>query len=105
MQITLKRDNDDLIVHVDGLLSFHHHREGDELIAGISKALADYKPKQIRFDLSKTQSLDSHWLGIFIRIFRRAKEQQVTMSIEKASADVRRLFSIVQIDRIIEIRA
>ncbi|MGB4101713.1 MAG: STAS domain-containing protein [Alphaproteobacteria bacterium] len=105
MHITLKRDNDDLIVQVDGLLSFHHHREGDELIDGISKAITDYKPKHLRFDMSKTLSLDSHWLGIFIRIFRRAKEQQIGMSIEKASADVQRLFSIVQIDRIIEVRA
>ncbi|MEQ1652290.1 MAG: STAS domain-containing protein, partial [Hyphomicrobium sp.] len=96
MQITLEHDGTDLIVHIDGLLSFHHHREGDELIEGITKAMVEHKPKNIRFDLSKTQSLDSHWLGIFIRIFRRAKEKQVAMSIEKASADVRRLFSIVQ---------
>jgi anti-anti-sigma factor len=103
MHITLARDHSDLIIHIDGVLSFHHYLEGDELIDGIRAAIAQQKPTIIRFDLSKTQSLDSHWLGTFIRIFRRAKEQQIDMIIEHASADVRRLFSLVQIDRIITI--
>lgn len=103
MQITLARDHSDLIIHIEGALSFHHYLEGDELINGIDSAVTQQRPSTIRFDLSNTQSLDSHWLGTFIRIYRRAREQKIDMVIVNASADVRRLFTLVQIDRIIPI--
>lgn len=82
-----------------GIGTIEEAEDGEQGLAAAQRL----NPDIIRFDLSKTQSLDSHWLGTFIRIFRRAKEQQIDMIIEHASADVRRLFSLVQIDRIITI--
>lgn len=105
MPIAIHHANNELIIAIDGLLTFHQHEDGDKLINQISDAMAEHKPRAIRLNLSKTQSLDSHWLGVLIRLFRRAKEKNIDLTIDHASADIRRLLGLVQIDRIIEIRS
>lgn len=104
LNIRIATEGKDLVIHMEGILSFHHHREGDDLIETISNALDTQKPQAVRFNLSKVESLDSHWLSVLIRVLRRSKEKNIDMTVDHPSPEVKRLFEIVQMDRVISIR-
>lgn len=48
--------------------------------------------------------MDSHRLGVLIRILRRVKEKSAAFVIEKPNKDICKFFDIVELNRIAEIR-
>lgn len=104
MAFTFKRDNTDLVVDVEGSLTFHQHREGEQLVYQIATLVDRGEVTSVHMNFDKVERMDSHWLGVLIRILRRVKERGASFVIEKPNKDISRLFEIVELDRITEIR-
>lgn len=105
MPFVFKRENEDLVVYISGALTFHQHAEGEQLVYQITKLVDDGEVSSVRMNFSEVLRMDSHWLGVLIRILRRAREKQAQFVIEKPGLNVRRLFDMVELNRIAEIRA
>lgn len=105
MAFQFRQDGQDLIVQVSGLLTFHQHREGEQLVYQVTTLLDQGKANCVKINFAKVQRMDSHWLGVLIRILRRVKEKQARLIIEHPSAEVRRLFEVSELNRIAEIVA
>jgi len=97
------RTGDAVTVAFSGLLTFHDHDAGDRLVDVLAEQMADEGVHAVRFDLARVEALDSHWLGVFIRVLRKAREHDVRLEMVRPSADVRRLFQIVELDRVLTI--
>lgn len=102
MNVSVARQGSDITATFEGMLTFHDHAAGERLLADVDRLIGD-KVSDIRFDLSRVNGLDSHWLGIFIRMLRRARETGARLVMEKPCPDVRRLFAVVELDRVLEI--
>jgi anti-anti-sigma factor len=97
------RRGDTVTVSFSGLLTFHDHDAGDRLVDDLAGHMADEDVHVVRFELANVEALDSHWLGVFIRVLRKARENDVRLEMVRPSADVRRLFQIVELDRVLTI--
>lgn len=58
------------------------------------------EPKNLVFDLEKLEYLDSTGLGAFISIFKNLKEENHSITIVNAKPNIRKLFTITELDRI-----
>ena len=105
MAFKFKIEGNDLIVYVSGSLTFHLHREGEQLVYQISTLLDKGDIKNVHLNFSDVQRMDSHWLGVLIRVLRRVREHKAEFIIEKPNHDISRLFDMVELSRITEIRA
>lgn len=94
----------DLTVCLSGTLTFHQHNEGEQLIYQITTLVDRGEIDKVHLNFADTQRIDSHWLGVLIRILRRVKEKNAELIIENPNRDVSRLFGIVELHRIAEIR-
>lgn len=98
------REGSDLIVQISGALTFHQHTEGEQLIYQVTTLVDQGQVSFVRLDFSGVQRMDSHWLGVLIRILRRVREKNARLVIEKPGRVVRHLFEMVEMGRIAEIR-
>jgi anti-anti-sigma factor len=105
MAFKFKMDEADLTVYISGSLTFHLHREGEQLVYQISTLLDKGGIKTVHLNFSEVQRMDSHWLGVLIRILRRVRERKANFVIEKPNHDISRLFDMVELSRITQIRA
>lgn len=105
MAFQFKRAGQEVVVEVSGLLTFHQHREGEQLVYQVTTLLDKGEADCIRINFAKVQRMDSHWLGVIIRILRRVKEKKARLVIEQPSRDVQRLFEVSELNRIAEIVA
>jgi len=103
MTVPLHRDGDIIRTKFTGTMTFHDHQAGDEMLVALEKMLEEAGVTQVRFDLSEVAVLDSYWLSIFIRALRRIRTAGARLVMERPQPDVRRLFSLVELDRILEI--
>lgn len=104
MPFRFRREESDLAIYISGLLTFHQHKEGEQLVYQVTALVDSGEIKAVRMNFAEVLRMDSHWLGVLIRILRRVKEKQATFIIEKPNKDVCRLFDIVELNRIAEIR-
>ncbi|MET4702394.1 anti-anti-sigma factor [Constrictibacter sp. MBR-5] len=102
MDVQISRDGNDVRATFQGMLTFHDHAAGDRVLSEVDR-LVGGGVSDIRFDLSRVNGLDSHWLGVFIRMLRRARELNARLVMEHPNSDVRRLFAVVELDRLLEI--
>lgn len=101
----LSRQANAINVRLAGMLSFHQHEAGNQLMDQISGMLGTATPAPlVVFDLGDVTALDSHWLGVVLRVLRRCKEQNSNLVLERANADIRRMLEIVQLDKVMEVR-
>ncbi|MDD3288016.1 MAG: STAS domain-containing protein [Alphaproteobacteria bacterium] len=98
-------ENNELVIYVSGSLTFHQHQEGEQLVHQVSALLDKSEIKNVRMNFADVLRMDSHWLGVLIRILRRVKEKNADFIIEKPNNDISRLFDMVELNRITEIRA
>lgn len=105
MAFKFKMEEEDLIIFISGSLTFHLHREGEQLVYQVSSLMDKGGIKRVRMNFSEVQRMDSHWLGVLIRVLRRVREHKCTFVIEKPNHDISRLFDMVELSRITEIRA
>jgi anti-anti-sigma factor len=103
MAFSFKRTEDELLVQISGLLTFHQHREGEQLVYQITTLVDQGEIRNVRINFSGVHRMDSHWLGVLIRILRRVKEKQARLVIVKPSREVNRLFEVSELNRIAEI--
>lgn len=104
MPYTITKQGNDVLTLMEGVLSFHQHKEADEMVNKIGHHLDDGAVTAVRFDLAKVYNMDSHWLGIIIRVLRRCREKNIPLIVEKPSTEVKRLFEVVQMDKVIQIK-
>ncbi len=104
MAFRFKRDGSDLIVHISGALTFHQHKEGEQLVYQVTTLVDHREVNNVRMNFSEVQRMDSHWLGVLIRILRRVREKKAGFVIERPSSEIRRLFDMVELSRIAEIK-
>jgi len=103
MPITVAVHPPGLLVVFSGVLTFHEADDGEALLRDLEARLAGGGITTIRFDLSRTEAMDSHWLGVFVRLLRRTKEKGVDLVMQRPTAAVRRLFEVIELDRIVTI--
>lgn len=105
MSFRFKREGSDLVVYVSGPLTFHQHKEGEQLVHQVTTLVDEGEVKSVRMNFSEVKRMDSHWLGVLIRILRRVREKSASFVIERPNPDIRRLFDMVEMNRIAQIRA
>lgn len=105
MPFKFRRESDDLVIYVSGALTFHEHKEGEQLVYQVTTLVDQGEVKSVRMNFADVQRMDSHWLGVLIRILRRVREKSAQFVIEKPNKDISRLFDMVELNRITEIRA
>lgn len=98
------REGSDLAIYISGVLTFHQHKEGEQLVYQITTLVDNGEVSTVRMNFSEVLRMDSHWLGVLIRILRRVKEKQAQFVIEKPNKDICKLFDMVELNRIAEIR-
>ncbi len=104
MAFKFRREGSDLAIYIEGVLTFHQHKEGEQLVYQITTLVDSGEVTAVRMNFAEVLRMDSHWLGVLIRILRRVKEKGATFIIEKPNKDVCKLFDIVELSRIAEIR-
>jgi len=104
MPFKFRRESNDLIVRISGALTFHQHAEGEQLVYQITQLVDEGEVTRVRIDFSGVTRMDSHWLGVMIRVLRRAREKNAEFIIEKPGLNIKRLFEMVELNRIAEIR-
>ncbi len=104
MPFKFKREKNELVIYISGVLTFHQHKEGEQLVYQITSLVDAGEVTAVRINFSEVLRMDSHWLGVLIRILRRVKEKNAVFIIEKPNKDICRLFDIVELNRIAEIR-
>ncbi len=105
MPFKFKREGPQLVVAVSGALTFHQHTEGEQLVYQITTLVDKGEVTTVRMNFANVARMDSHWLGVLIRILRRVREKNAEFVIEKPNRDISRLFDMVELNRITEIRA
>lgn len=66
---------EDLVVTLQGRLSFRDHAETDALIGYVAATLsASPAVRRVVFDIARVDMIDSHWLGLFVRARKHAQE-------------------------------
>ncbi len=104
MPFKFRREGRDLAIYISGVLTFHQHKEGEQLVYQIATLVDNGEVESVRMNFEEVLRMDSHWLGVLIRILRRVKERKATFVIEKPNKDICRLFDIVELSRIAEIK-
>lgn len=104
MPFKFRREGRDLAIYISGVLTFHQHKEGEQLVYQIATLIDNGEVESVRMNFAEVLRMDSHWLGVLIRILRRVKERKATFVIEKPNKDICRLFDIVELSRIAEIK-
>lgn len=104
MAFKFRREGADLAIYISGVLTFHQHKEGEQLVYQITTLVDSGEVTAVRMNFAEVLRMDSHWLGVLIRILRRVKEKSASFIIEKPNKDICRLFDIVELNRIAEIR-
>lgn len=104
MAFKFRREGLDLAVYASGVLTFHQHKEGEQLVYQITTLVDSGEVTAVRMNFADVLRMDSHWLGVLIRILRRVKEKNAAFIIEKPNKDVCNLFDVVELNRIAEIR-
>lgn len=99
----IQRSGETVSVAFSGLLTFHSRETSEKLLADINDQLKAGGNSRLDLDLAGVEALDSLWLGVFVRLYRRSREFDVHMRILKPRPEVRRLFQVVELDRIFEV--
>jgi anti-anti-sigma factor len=105
MAFRFRREDAELVIYVSGALTFHQHKEGEQLVYQITALVDQDVVKSVRMNFEDVQRMDSHWLGVLIRVLRRVREKNATFIIERPNKEISRLFDMVELSRIAEIRA
>jgi anti-anti-sigma factor len=103
--ITHAHSGTDLIATAVGSLTFQGYGEGARLLDELFAKLGAAPTQRIVFDLSAVDIIDSHWLGLLIRVLKRSEEHKVGVVLRGARPGVRRVMDLVQFGRLFTIEA
>jgi len=104
MAFKFRREGNELAVYVSGALTFHQHAEGEQLVYQITTLVDQGEVNSVRLNFAEVTRMDSHWLGVLIRVLRRVREKNAGFVIEKPAVNIKKLFEMVELNRIAEIR-
>lgn len=91
----LEQTEEKILVILEGDLDIN---SSPELKETVIRAFAK-SPKEIVFDFSQLDYLDSTGLGALMAIFKVAKKEGYTLRIRNAKKNVRKLFTITELDK------
>jgi anti-anti-sigma factor len=104
MAFKFRREGSEIVVFVSGALTFHQHAEGEQLVYQVTTLVDKGEVDMVRLNFAEVTRMDSHWLGVLIRVLRRTREKNAKFVIEKPGININRLFEMVELNRIAEIR-
>lgn len=92
-------DQDQLTIFLEGDLDINTVKEFQDGVLNKYKDL----DKDIVFDLSKLDYIDSTGLGAIITVFKEVQEKEKKLSVINAKKSIRKLFFITELDSLFEI--
>lgn len=100
MSITSKMENNSLYVLVTGDVDHHNvkkiREEIDELIMTLN-------PREVNFDLSKVDFMDSSGLGLVLGRYKKQTETGGTLKILNPTKRIAKILQLAGVDKIIKI--
>lgn len=96
------QDGSVIRVRFKGVLTFHDDALAESLIQQLDTALAR-GITEVRFELADVDALDSHWLGAFVRALRRIRAAGAELRLVRPQPAIRRLITVVELDRLLEV--
>ncbi|GEM_PF-645153 len=106
METRHAKQGQDYVVTMSGSMTFRDFQSSDHLISRIGEELeSGSPPSSVVFDLSAVDMIDSHWLGVFVRILKRTEEKEIPVVLRRPQPPVIRLFKLVQFERVFRIEA
>ena len=94
LKIDYVHDQEELIVSPKGDLDIN---SSPELKTSVLDEYRD-DPKNLVFDLEELEYLDSTGLGAFISIYKNLKENDHSLTIRNARSNIKKLFTITELD-------
>jgi anti-sigma B factor antagonist len=101
MRIDTKTFGDTWVVSVDGDVDLHSAPELRDRLA----SLGDTGAKHVVVDLTECEFLDSMGLGVLLGAKKRRARDHRELHIVVSSPDVRRIFEITMLDRVLDLHA
>ncbi len=98
VHITQSNDNLTLKIHVDGAFDFHVHRQFRQAYMNNDQSVSHYI-----IDLSGTDYMDSCALGMLVLLHEHISPTQGRIEVINASQEIRRVLTIANLDRLVEI--
>ncbi len=97
MQIIAKKNNDTLILELDGELDQHTASYTKEVM---DKHLFENSSKQVILDLQKLDFMDSTGIGVLIGRYKKMKEKNIPIFILNPSSHIDRILNMTAIYKI-----
>ena len=98
MNYHIQTNDNTLYVHFQGRLQFEDHKEFKDLIHDIIPAA---KQKQIVFNLSQMDFIDSSGIGMILLAHETIKEQEKSFYLSSAQGQVKRILELTRINDLI----
>lgn len=98
MNYHIQTDENTLHIHFQGRLQFEDHKEFKKLI---HETIPKMKQRQIVFNLSKMDFIDSSGIGMILLAHETAKEHDKTFHLASAQGQVKRVLELTRISDLI----
>ena len=106
IETQIVRNGAQLVVTLTGRMTFRDYASADEMLTAIFvqvDAVVSPRLQALVFNLAAVTMIDSHWLGMFVRAQRQAEAAGLPIILKGAQPSVRRLFDLVQFNRVFRI--
>ncbi len=100
MKFISSREGDALVIKIKGELDHHCSKQVRE---GIDKLLCDGTISDLIFDFEKLQFMDSSGIGVIMGRYKLLQERNGRVFVRNMSNQVKRVFNVSGLYRIIEI--
>ena len=96
-----------LVTAFAGAMTFRDYGATDALLEALFQRIGQEAGTVtgLVFDLAEVEMVDSHWLGFFVLALKRAQESNLGVVLRRPRPAVRRLFDLVQFERVFTIEA
>lgn len=106
IETQIARDGGQLVVTLSGRMTFRDYASAEQMLTAIFAQVGTAvtpKLQALVFSLGAVTMIDSHWLGMFVRAQRQAEAAGLPVILKGAQPSVRRLFDLVQFNRVFRI--
>ncbi|MGN0815063.1 MAG: STAS domain-containing protein [Candidatus Coproplasma sp.] len=98
-QVKLVSADEKLLISLSGEIDSATSEDFYQQVA----AMFAHDPKDIVFDCTALEFIDSTTLGTFVKLFKKVKSEGYTFKLINVQPRIKKLFSICALDRIMEI--
>jgi anti-anti-sigma factor len=99
MEFKLDTQDDKVVVHVKGMLTFDDHENFKKIVAAIDGSIS----KRIEIDLAETVMIDSAGIGMLLLANDKAKQGEKSLVLKGVSGHVAKVVELSKIDQLIPV--